>query len=80
MFLGELMRTHTRRGVAINIFFLLFAPAAIACSPFHDYIRPSNFELVQLADVIVVATAQDLGRGGEGVSFRVTRTLKGRGD
>lgn len=73
------MRTHSRPGVAINVFLLLFAPAAIACSPVLGYVRPSNFELVQLADVIVVATAQDqiLGRGGEGVSFRVTKTLKG---
>lgn len=73
------MRTHSRPGVAINVFFLLFAPSAIACSPGLGYVRPSNFELVQLADVIVVATARDqiLGRGGEGVSFRVTRTLKG---
>lgn len=73
------MRTHSRPGVAINVFFLLFAPAAIACSPGPGYVRPSNFELVQLADVIVVATAQarTLGRDGEGVSFKVTRTLKG---
>jgi hypothetical protein len=74
---GELMRIHSRPWAAINVLFLLFAPAAIACSPFFGYVRPSNFELVQLADVIVVATAQDLGRSGEGVSFRVTKTLKG---
>jgi hypothetical protein len=68
---------HSRPLIAINVFFLLFAPAAIACSPVFGYVRPSNFELVQLADLIVVATAQDAGRGGQGVSFRVARTLKG---
>lgn len=68
------MRMHSRPLIAINVLFLLFAPAAIACSPVFGYVRPSNFELVQLADVIVEATAQDTGRGGQGVSFRVTRT------
>jgi hypothetical protein len=76
-FLGERMRTHSRPGLAISVFFSLFAPTAIACSPVFDYVRPSNFELVQLADVIVVATAQDPELGGAGVSFKVTRTLKG---
>ncbi len=73
------MRISSRLRIVIHVFCLLFAPAAIACSPISGYVRPSNFELVQLADVIVVATAQEPteGRDSEGVSFRVTRTLKG---
>ncbi|WGM37779.1 hypothetical protein [Caulobacter sp. NIBR1757] len=61
----------------------LAAGRAAACSVTRDYVRPSNFELVAMADAIVVATAEGAlapsGRQGmpEGVRFRVTATLKG---
>ena len=62
----------------------LCAPiAAWACSPVSGYVRPSNFELVQIAEAIVVATPIGQGSGGDDlfghkVRFRVTQTLKGQ--
>lgn len=62
----------------------LIAGRAAACSVTGDYVRPSNFELVAMADAIVVATAE--GPAGvpadehspSGVRFKVTATLKGQ--
>src|SRR5688572_30804346 len=56
------------------------APAA-ACSVVSDYVRPSNFELVQIADAIVVATAvEQTGTKDEpGVLFRIDSSIKGAG-
>lgn len=63
----------------------LGAPAAaLGCSTVPGYVRPSNFELVQIADAIVVGIpvgeTKPLDRGSwfDGkVRFRVTRILKG---
>jgi len=58
--------------------------AAQACSPVPGYVRPSNFELVQIADAIVVATplsAPPLGQDDNPfeapMRLRVTESLKG---
>jgi hypothetical protein len=60
----------------------LWAAAAVpgrACSVVGDYVRPSNFELVQIADAIVVATPE--ARAGKdpeaGLVFRVEKRIKG---
>lgn len=55
------------------------APAARACSVLSDYVVPSNFELVQLADAIVVATPLSQGEqdGESSLRFRVDAVLKG---
>ena len=60
--------------------FALPAPAD-ACSVTSDYVRPSNFELVQIADAVVVATAvRGLTQQDESkVDFRVDKKLKGAG-
>jgi hypothetical protein len=73
------------RGMIRKRFLLVCAGAlvpslSLACSVFGDYVRPTNFELVQLADAIVVATA--IGEEEEGdtdsiVHFRVSTVLKG---
>jgi hypothetical protein len=57
--------------------------AALGCSPAQGYVRPSNYELVQIADVIVVATpigVRDTEKEAyfdHKVVFRVVQTLKG---
>ncbi len=58
--------------------------AAQACSPAYGYVRPSNFELVQIADAIVVATPVSAPASApEAPPFdwpmrvRVTESLKG---
>lgn len=53
--------------------------AAFACSMAGEWVRPTNFELVQMADAIVVATAvREVRQSDESaVSFRVESTLKG---
>lgn len=61
---------------------LLSPAAALACSPVAGYVRPSNFELVQIADVIVIAAPIDGRRDRNNpwdsrVKFRVAETLKG---
>lgn len=53
-----------------------WAGAARACSVVSDYVRPSNFELVQIADAIVVATAESAS-GREAVNFRIDQAVKG---
>jgi len=53
---------------------------ASACSLVEEYVRPSDFELVQIADAVVVATARGAGRseGAVGtVRFEVGERLKG---
>lgn len=61
---------------------LIVGGSAQACSVIDTYVRPSNFELVQLADAIVVATAEaETGTGSPfetTVRFRVNSTLKGQ--
>jgi len=63
---------------------LALAPAAwepaSACSLVEEYVRPTDFELVQIADAVVVATARGAGRsdGAVGtVRFEVGERLKG---
>jgi hypothetical protein len=55
---------------------LFAAVPARACSVGADYIRPSNFELVQIADAIVVVSAE-AAAGEDRVRFRVEQTVKG---
>lgn len=64
---------------------LLFglSESAQACSTTQDYIRPSNFELAQIADAVVVATAmseqqpKESNPWGGVVTFQVREALKG---
>lgn len=54
------------------------AAPALACSVTADYVRPSNFELVQIADAIVVATPEGPASGSDhGLTFRVVTAIKG---
>ena len=55
-----------------------WAPAR-ACSMAGEYVRPSNFELVQISDAIVVATAREArpGEYGGSVVFDVGERVKG---
>jgi hypothetical protein len=59
---------------------LLAALPARACPVRPDYLPPSNFELVQLADAIAVVTAEAEGGDADhpSVTFRVDRAVKGR--
>jgi hypothetical protein len=54
---------------------------AQGCSPVEDYVRPSNFELVQISDAIVVATARTKRRDrkddGSFITFDVGEKVKG---
>lgn len=71
---------HLRTLTLILVALLSLRPApAQACSLTADTIIPTNFELVQLADAIVVANAHTQYRTREqrGVSFRVDSVLKG---
>lgn len=72
------MHLRTLTYILVAILCLRSAPAQ-ACSLSADTIIPSNFELVQLADSIVIATAQSRFRTSEqrGVSFRVDSVVKG---
>jgi len=64
---------------------LLLAGPAEACSPVGGYIRPSNFELAQIADAIVIASpiSEQQPKGpnaspwGGIVTFQVREALKG---
>jgi hypothetical protein len=53
--------------------------AAGACSPQPGYVRPSNFELVQLTPVIAIGTAvREMGNSSlPGVEFKIESSLKG---
>jgi hypothetical protein len=54
--------------------------ASRACSLVPGFIGPSNFELVQMADAIVVAVAERRTRGEDGfpqIQFRTESVLKG---
>lgn len=55
------------------------AGAAFACSTVPEYVRPTNFELVQLADAIVVARAVTAIEPADDfqVKFEVRQVLKG---
>jgi hypothetical protein len=55
------------------------AATAEACSLAGDYVRPSNFELVQIADAIVIARPERrIGRGDDSrLVFRVEAAVKG---
>jgi len=73
------------RAISLAAFLLLGAPTiAAACSVVDTYVRPSNFELVQIADLIVVAKPlRGVGRNNASpfearTRFRVDRVLKGQ--
>lgn len=73
---------HPGRLVGLALTLLLLGHvSARACSPTPGFIRPSNFELVQDADVIVVATPiNERGVPADpykNVSFRTLQTIKG---
>ncbi|HYG29451.1 MAG TPA: hypothetical protein VD887_04470 [Allosphingosinicella sp.] len=55
------------------------AGTATACSVDGEYVRPSNFELVQIADAIVIARPERrAGRGSDSrLVFRVEAAVKG---
>lgn len=55
------------------------APPTWACSVTSEYVRPTNFELIQLTDTIVVATAQrEIKAEPYGaIEFRVDKVMKG---
>jgi hypothetical protein len=59
----------------------LNAAQAFACSVTSDYVRPTNYELVQMADAIVVATAmkgiKTALRDFNAVQFRIDKIVKG---
>ena len=66
----------------VALFAGLWPVAAAACSVTDDFVLPSNFELVQMADAIVVATAESKpasasASGREGAMFRTELTVKG---
>ncbi|HEX8366250.1 MAG TPA: hypothetical protein VF603_13295 [Allosphingosinicella sp.] len=69
------------RGLLFLAILLLAAPAgtATACSVAGDYVRPSNFELVQIADAIVIARPERrVGRRSDSrLVFRIEATVKG---
>ena len=48
---------------------------ALACSPDRDYVPPTNFELVQIADAIIIARLSMLESGETG--FELVEVLKG---
>jgi hypothetical protein len=54
--------------------------AATACSMSGEFVRPTNFELVQMSDAIVIATAQQERRGKSdtSVTFDVGERVKGQ--
>lgn len=60
----------------------VFAPASLACSLVGHYVVPSNFELVDMADAIVVAKALSEAEGDSPfdsiVTFKVEAVLKGQ--
>jgi hypothetical protein len=69
-----------RKPAALLAFFCAAAAGpAYACSVVGDYVRPSNFELVQIADAIVIATpeAEDASDTDGAVVFRVESSVKG---
>lgn len=71
---------HTLVAAAALCLALLACGPAFACSMSEEYVRPSDFELVQLSDAIVVATARQAGSGDGNVptvAFDVTERVKG---
>ena len=73
--------TFFRASLAGLAAWLSFSPVAQACSTADSYVPPSGFELVEMADAIVVATAIDGSKvevdGNTHVRFRVESVLKG---
>lgn len=68
------------RQIILGLLFLCAPSVTLACSVGRDYVRPSNYELVELADVIAVVTPVRQRRVGDGdreVTFRVDQSLKG---
>ncbi len=67
----------------VGILLLFDSGRVLACSPTPEAIFPTNFELVELADAIVIATAisDDDGSDSDGgsVTFRIDAALKGEG-
>jgi hypothetical protein len=70
---------RTLKVVALALMVAAGARSASACSVTSDYVRPTNFELIQLADAIVVATAvkQTSFKWDGAVEFRIDTALKG---
>ncbi len=67
-------------GALSSVWILVLSIDASACSVSDDYYKPSNFELVQESDAIVIARAarEEKGRGDNtDVIFHVTASLKG---
>jgi hypothetical protein len=65
-------------GILLGLLVLSLTPPARACSVVDTYVRPSNFELVQLADAIVVARpVRPLKGDFPSVSFAVETAIKG---
>jgi len=84
------MTTRTQEsGVIIRSLYLFLvlvasvtaARSASACSVVGHYVRPTNFELVQMADAIVVASALAPTAGDQRrrVRFRTHESIKGHG-
>lgn len=74
------MRTVVKSIVIVVVIAGAMTSRAWACSVTSDYVRPTNFELVQLADAIVVATPLKESKGqtyGNEVTFRVDKVMKG---
>ena len=66
-----------------TISFLFKASASVACSMDSEWVKPSNFELVEMADAIVIGTALQQLKGtepyGPSIQFRVDQAIKGSG-
>ncbi|QOV96351.1 hypothetical protein [Novosphingobium sp. ES2-1] len=68
------------KAIILGLAAMVAIPPANACSVVETYIRPSNFELVQIADAIVVARAEtdvQNGPADPAVAFRIEASLKG---
>lgn len=77
-----IVREFIFRLYAIALFMLAACgQIAEACSPAHDYLRMTSFDLVELSDAIVVAEAVETierGRSRNDVRFKIVETIKGK--
>jgi hypothetical protein len=64
------------RSILLAVAVLSGATPSFACSVADTYVRPTNFELVRLADAIIVATPIALV-GHNVIRFRVEQVVKG---
>ncbi|HEX8624334.1 MAG TPA: hypothetical protein VF782_04565 [Allosphingosinicella sp.] len=76
------MRNLLRSLAAFAGLFLIASPwaPAAACSMSEEYVRPTNFELVQISDAVIVATAraERPGKDLTKVAFDVGERVKGQ--